>query len=141
MVLEIFRVNGQLLAEGDRLSKQEGLTSARWQVIGALRIADEPLTVAQIARNMGLTRQSVQRIVDLLSLDGLIEMQPNPRHKRARLALLTEDGRTLAERMSVIQREWADSLAHQCDEAELLAALDVLTRLQVALDKRQADDI
>jgi DNA-binding MarR family transcriptional regulator len=58
LVLEIFRVNGLLLAVGDRLTKELGLTSARWQVMGAL--ADGPLTAAQIARKMGLKRQSVQ---------------------------------------------------------------------------------
>ena len=72
LILEIFRANGLLLAAGDRLSKDLGLTSARWQVMGA--IGDGPLTASQVARRMGLTRQSVQRVVDLLAGEGLIAL-------------------------------------------------------------------
>ena len=49
---------------GNRLGAGAGLTSARWQVLAALALAGRPLTVAQIARTMGLSRQSVQRLVD-----------------------------------------------------------------------------
>ena len=79
LVLEIFRVNGLLLAVGDRLTRELGLTSARWQVLGAL--ADGPLTAAQIARNMGLKRQSVQRLVDVLSEQGILIFEDNPHHR------------------------------------------------------------
>src|SRR4029077_9673093 len=54
-VLETFRLNGRLLASGDALVADLGLTSARWQVIGAVALSPVPLSVAQIARNMGLT--------------------------------------------------------------------------------------
>jgi hypothetical protein len=59
LVLEVFRLNGRLLAAGDRMTRPSGQTSARWQVLGAIN--PEPRTVAQIARVMGLARQSVQR--------------------------------------------------------------------------------
>jgi hypothetical protein len=60
LIIEIFRINGRLLAAGDRLVADLGLTSARWQVIGAIAIAGQPQTVPAIARTMGLTRQAVQ---------------------------------------------------------------------------------
>src|SRR5215472_5647353 len=63
VVLATFRVNGLLHAAGHRLAEQEGLTAARWQVLGALALAGRPLTVPQIARRMGLTRQAVQATV------------------------------------------------------------------------------
>ncbi len=64
MILETFRFNGRLLAAGDRLTKELDLSSALWQVLGA--IDEAPLPVAQIARNMGLTRQSVRRMANVL---------------------------------------------------------------------------
>jgi DNA-binding MarR family transcriptional regulator len=64
LVLETFRFNGRLLLAGDRLAKPLELTSSRWQVLGA--IEEKPLTVAQIARKMGLARQNVQRLADAL---------------------------------------------------------------------------
>ena len=87
LVLETFRLNGRFLVAGDRLTKGIGLTSARWQVLGTLRESDTPLTVAQIARNMGLQRQSVQRTVDVMCREGLLRMVDNPRHRRAHALL------------------------------------------------------
>jgi len=86
LILETFRFNGRLLAAGDRLAKPLGLTSSRWQVLGA--IGDRPLPVAQIARNMGLARQNVQRLADVLQEEGFVAYNPNPDHIRHSL----EDG-------------------------------------------------
>jgi len=80
------------LAAGDRLVEPLGLTSARWQVIGAVSLAGQPQTVPSIARAMGLTRQAVQRLVNELVADGLIEGRPNPAHRRANLFALTDLG-------------------------------------------------
>ena len=64
LILDVFRLNGDLLAAGDILVGDLGLSSARWQVLGAIALSPVPLPVAHIARNMGLTRQAVQRVVD-----------------------------------------------------------------------------
>src|SRR5215470_18369283 len=93
VVLEILRVNGLLLATGSQLAAQEGLTAARWQVLGAVALAGRPLTVPQIARRMGLTRQAVQATVNQLHRDTLIETSDNPDHRRSPLINLTERGR------------------------------------------------
>ena len=89
LVLETFRLNGRLLASGDALVADLGLTSARWQVIGAMALSPMPLSVAQIARNMGLTRQAVQRLANEMEADGLMRFAPNPHHQRAKLVVLT----------------------------------------------------
>ncbi len=78
LVVAVFRLNGDLLAAGDALVQDLGLTSARWQVLGAIALAPAPLPVAHIARNMGLARQSVQRLVGEMRADGLIRLAPNP---------------------------------------------------------------
>src|SRR5215470_17520679 len=39
VVLATFRANGLLLAAGHRLAAREGLTAARWQVLGAVALA------------------------------------------------------------------------------------------------------
>ena len=39
LVLDVFRLNGALLASGDTLVKDLGLTSARWQVLGAIALS------------------------------------------------------------------------------------------------------
>ena len=77
LVLKVFRLNGRLLDAADRLTEGSGLTAARWQVLGA--VLHEPLTVAAAARNMGLARQSVQRLANVLVEEGLCKFLPNPR--------------------------------------------------------------
>jgi DNA-binding MarR family transcriptional regulator len=92
LVLEVFRLNGELIAMGDAMVGELGLTSARWQVMGAIALAKMPLPIAQIARNMGLTRQAVQRTANELEGEGFIRFAPNPNHQRAKLAMLTRKG-------------------------------------------------
>lgn len=66
-----------------------GLTSARWQVLAA--VEETPLSAAQIARAMNLTRQSVQHVADFLVDDGLCVYEDNPAQARAKLLRLDED--------------------------------------------------
>lgn len=92
LALAVFAANGRLVSAGNELVAHLGLTSAWWQVLAALRYAPGPLAVAAIARNMGLTRQAVQRIVDLLADQGLVDFRDNPHHRRAKLVVLTPAG-------------------------------------------------
>ena len=92
LALTVFATSGNLIATGNALVAPIGLTSAWWQVLGALRYSPAPLPTVAIARKMGLTRQAVQRIVDLLEERGLVEFQANPHHRRAKLVVLTEAG-------------------------------------------------
>src|SRR4051812_37361037 len=127
VILLAFRANGLLLAGGERLAGGEGLTAARWQVLGAL--AARPLTVPQIARRMGLTRQSVHGTVERLAADGLVELVPNAEHRRSRLVRLTERGHERYTALSTRQATWVNGLADGLDRAELKTAARVLAAL------------
>ncbi len=93
LALAVFETNGCLVDAGNELVRPAGLTTAWWQVLGALGYSSHPLPVSHIARNMGLTRQAVQRVVDLLVERGLVTMEANPHHQRAKLIVLTPAGR------------------------------------------------
>jgi DNA-binding MarR family transcriptional regulator len=109
LVLLVFRLNGLLLAAGDRLTAPAGQTSARWQVMGV--IDHGPLTVSAVARVMGLRRQSVQRTADLLVADGVAEYQDNPADRRAKLLTLTAAGRRALRKIEAAQGAWAGETA------------------------------
>jgi DNA-binding MarR family transcriptional regulator len=132
LVLEIFRINGRLLVAGDRLTEALGLTSARWQVLGAVRY--EALTVAQIGRNMGLQRQSVQRIVDVLVGEGLLELKINPNHKRAKLVCVCPSGQRKLARLRDLQVVWADRIGEGIAAIKILRALELLQHLRRRLE-------
>ncbi|MGW7640044.1 MarR family transcriptional regulator [Streptomyces decoyicus] len=132
--LAVFRLNGQFLSVADGLAGPAGLTAAWWQVLGA--VLPEPLPVAGIARAMGITRQSVQRIADLLVDRGLAEYRPNPAHRRAKLLAPTDEGRAAVARITPGHAEFAARLGEQLggpgDFRRVTAALE---ELSAALDE------
>jgi DNA-binding MarR family transcriptional regulator len=134
LVLEIFRLNGRLIAAGDALVAKIGLTSARWQVLGAIAMQANALPVVRLADAMGLTRQSVQRIVDALAQEGIVAFRPNPHHRRAKLVALTARGAALYRSAMRLQRPWAATLAASLDAASLETTLGVLKALRARLD-------
>ena len=135
LVLEVFRLNGALLAAGDALVGDLGLTSARWQVMGAIASSPVPLPVAHLARTMGLARQSVQRLVDEMGEDGLVRLARNPHHRRAVLVLLTEAGEAAYRAAMTRQERWADRLAAGLAPGGVEAASATLRALGRRLDE------
>lgn len=133
IVLEVFRLGGAMVMEGDELVKHLGLTSARWKVLGALYLAGEPMTVARIAGVMGQTRQGVQRLADVMTGEGILIYTENPYHKKAKLVDLTAEGRVLYEKVSAIQIRWANKLAEGLDEKDAETALKVLQQMYSGL--------
>ena len=133
LVIELFRLNGTMIALGDEMTRDLGLTSARWQVLGA--IGKEPKTVAAAARQMGLTRQNVQRIADWLVESGIAEFVDNPNHRRAKLVALTKEGAALREQLGRRQARWANATGAQFEAGELAAATNMLQRLKKVLER------
>jgi DNA-binding MarR family transcriptional regulator len=127
LVLEVFHFNGALLSTGDRLSRPLSLSSARWQVLGA--VMDEPRSVAQIARAMGLTRQGVQRQADILEGQEFILYAENPDHKRAKLVSLTRKGQLAMSRLSNLQLQWAKEVTAGITGAEIENALRLIKKI------------
>ena len=134
IMLAVFRVNGRLLAKGDEMVGPLGLTSARWQMLGALALAGQPLTAPQMADAMGVTRQAAQKQLNLLLDEGLVEMEPNPRHQRSPLCRLTAAGESVYARALALNTRWTKSLSASVPAADLEVALDVLVRLHQDLD-------
>jgi DNA-binding MarR family transcriptional regulator len=132
LVLEVFRVNRLLLEAGDRLTQPVGLTSARWQVLGV--VEHGPIPVANVARIMGLTRQSVQQTADCLEAEGLIAYSENPHHKRAKLMTLTPKGREALDYVQQRHAEWANQLGEDHALEDLRTALTVLRQVRERLD-------
>jgi DNA-binding MarR family transcriptional regulator len=141
LILDIFRLNGRLLAAGDRLVADLGLTSARWQVLGAIALATTPAPVAWIARSMGLNRQGVQRIANELEQEGLVTFEDNPHHRRAKLVMLTAKGRAACEAAHRLQKPWVNALAKGLTPGDLAATQRVLATVRQRLeDDAHSDD-
>lgn len=130
--LTVFRLNGQFLDVAEQLARPAGLTAAWWQVLGA--VLSEPAPVAGIARQMGITRQSVQRIADILVERGLAEYAENPAHRRAKLVVPTEAGLAAVRRIDPGHADLAERLAEELGRDEFRTVVAVLQRLSEAMD-------
>jgi DNA-binding MarR family transcriptional regulator len=136
VILATFRLNGRLLEVAQGLAAEGGLTAAWWQVLGA--VLDEPRSVPDIARRMGVTRQAVQRVADLLVDRGVAEYRPNPAHRRAKLIACTEAGHWAIRQIALAQRPWADRVASHIGADDLHRTLTTMRRLIEVIETEQA---
>lgn len=136
LILDLFRLNSQLLKAGDRLVAPLGLTSARWQILGAIVAAEHPQPVAWLARDLGANRQNVQRIVNDLQREGLVEFEPNPHHRRAQLVVLTESGQKAFTSAMELQAPWVNQLS----EGLSVKDLETMHRMISTMKERLEND-
>jgi DNA-binding MarR family transcriptional regulator len=135
LILTTFRLNGRLMDVAQEMAEKGGITAAWWQVLGG--VLDQPRSVAQIGRLMGMTRQGVQRVADLLVAKQLAEYRPNPAHRRAKLLACTEAGYWAIRRIGLVQRPFAARIAAEVGTGQLRAALTTMRHLVAVLEADQ----
>src|SRR6266508_3791670 len=131
VIMQVIRLIRDFTAAGEALARPAGQTLARWLVLETIQQA--PATVAEIARRLGLARQSVQRVADVLVRDGYAAYEENPAHRRAKLLRVSAPGHTAL-------RAWSDALGAEVGEADLRRASVVLDRVSAALGSRSPDE-
>ncbi len=95
---------------GETLSRLEGL------VLLSVTESERPLTVPQVGRSLGHSRQVVQRAANHLVELGLVEKLPNPDHKTAALLKATERGEKFE---TTLGRALLDLVGSYLGEADL----------------------
>lgn len=138
LMLDLFRLNSLVVIAGDRLVAPLGLTSARWQVLGAIVAAERPQPVAWLARDLGANRQNVQRIINDLQREGLVTFAPNPHHKRAQLIVLTDKGQLAFKSAMELQEPWVNKLADGVATKDLETIHRVILTLRKKLEGDEA---
>ena len=136
LILTTFRLNGRLMDVAQEMAAEGGITAAWWQVLGG--VLDQPRSVAEIGRLMGMTRQGVQRVADVLVARQLAEYRRNPAHQRAKLLACTEAGYWAIRRISLVQRPFAERVGAQVGADQLRAAL---TTMRGLVDVLEADQL
>lgn len=128
----VYRLNGHVLSIAEDLAGPVGLTGAWWQVLAS--VLREPMSVADISRFVGNTRQAVQRIADRLVDEGLVEFHDNPAHARAKLVAPTEKGRSAVRAIAPAHVELADRLATAYGKDKLAHLLELMEDLEAVLE-------
>ncbi len=135
LVVPVIQLRAHFTRAGEAIARTGGQTLARWLLLETAAIA--PVTVPRAARTLGLSRQSVQRVADLLERDGLAEYEANPGHQRSKLLQLTSRGERTLRAIQAAQRLWADTVAAEIGEPDLRHAVDVVHRLTRALTEQR----
>ncbi|WP_407166728.1 MarR family winged helix-turn-helix transcriptional regulator [Bradyrhizobium sp. ORS 111] len=133
LIPDLFRLNSLLFTAGDRMVARLGLTSARWQILGAIIAAERAQPVAWLARDLGAARQNVQRIVNDLERDGLVTFETNPHHRRAQLVVLTDKGRQAFDAAMRLQLPWVNGLADGLSVKDIETTSRVMSTLRAKL--------
>jgi DNA-binding MarR family transcriptional regulator len=124
LVADVYELAGELERAGEALARAAGQSGARWKVLSAASVGGQ--TVAQLARRLGLARQSVQRVADALEHDRLVRYEANPDHQRSPRVVLTAQGEQVLTRLSTAAARWEDPLAAQMKRDELEQARSLI---------------
>ena len=127
LIIPVIQLEAHFSRAGEAIAASAGQTLARWLALEM--VVDRPATVAQVARRLNLSRQSVQRIADLLERDGLTAYMDNPAHQTSKLMRLTPSGRQTLRTIQASQRAWANSVGASIGEANLRQASRVVDQL------------
>ena len=131
LVADVYELAGALRRSGDELAGRARQSQARWQL---LSVASEGRwTVPAIAGRLGVSRQAVQRVADVLAAEGLVRFTDNPAHRRSPHVELTCSGRATLEHIKGSSRDWRARVAAHFSGDELERTRDTLRRLLAQL--------
>ena len=116
-------------ARVERALADEGLSLAKLGALRHLALAEEPLTLSQLAERHCCGRSNVTALIDRLEADGYVERTVHPNDRRTVRAALTQSGRTAYERAAAILAEHEraiDERLGQAPRAELARGLQTM---------------
>ena len=117
----------RFLAASEEISRAAGVTAQQYQVLLAIRAADDQLTIRALADQLLLTHHAAVQMIDRLTRAQLAERTPSPRDRRAVLLRLTDRGEALVGELAA--RHLAELLRH---EPLIRSSLDQLKALAAA---------
>ncbi len=133
-VADVYQLAGAFRRWGEGIAAEVGQTQVRWQLLSAASVGGR--TVAQLARRLGLARQSVQRTADQLVQDGLAEYRENIDHRRSPHLQLTPAGQQTLEDLIQAARRHHLALAQEMREEDLQIARNVVRDLWDSLEEK-----
>ncbi|MCB2228900.1 MAG: MarR family transcriptional regulator [Desulfarculaceae bacterium] len=135
---EVFHLQAVLATVVDLVHEEAGLGSPQKKVAEILARRG-PSTVPEVAAEMEVSRQFVQTVCNRLEEQGLIVFGPNPRHKRSRLAALSEAGRATLDEVWQREGEIIKQAMPKVAREPVLSATDTLRLLAESLRGALAD--
>ena len=134
-VTSIMRAQQILIAELDGLLRPFGITFSRFEALVLLTFSQRgALPLSKIGERLQVHATSVTNVIDRLEAAGLVRREPNPRDGRGILAVITDEGRRVADEATAVLNQARFGL-NALDEADLKRLFDILRDLRLgALD-------
>lgn len=121
----------------DAVHQSTGITSGMRSVLEAL-YERGALTVPQIARSRGVTRQHIQALADRLIASELIDSHGNPKDRRSPLLRLTEKGTAVFEIVHERETQVLSGMSRALSAHDFDVALSALGALESHLAQERA---
>ena len=127
LVGEVLRASARIAASRSALLIGFGMTGPRLRVMKMIRRRREPRTVSQLARAIGVSRQTLQATVHDLAAAGFVNLEENAFHRRAPIVVLSVQGEACLDRLLQVEQRWIADLTRGFDE-RLLAQTEWVVR-------------
>lgn len=111
-----------------KVSEVTGLPFSRVRILW--RLVDAPMTLRQIADDTGSDAPATTVAVNDLEERGLVERQPHPENRRAKLVSLTRAGRKVVDQMHRTVRDDAPAGLQQLPATDLAHLRRILERIE-----------
>lgn len=136
----ISRASALLQRELERVFAQHGLAGGDFDVLATLRRSGRPVTPGDLSRSTMVTTGGMTKLLDRLEARGLIRREADPRDRRGRLVVLTDDGRALVDRAVEAHLENEQRLLADLSGPKREQLASLLRQLLLALDGRARSD-
>ncbi len=119
----------------DQRAREIGLTRAQWQVLAYLAI-NEGINQVGLADILEIEPITLSRHLERMEEAGLVIRQPDPRDKRARILLLSEQANGLLTEIRALGRRVIDEITAGLTPEEIEAMKHGLRHVRAELSER-----
>ena len=129
-VTSIMRAQQILIAELDAMLRPFGITFSRYETLVLLAYTRAgSLPLSKIGERLQVHATSVTNVIDRLEGAGLVRREPNPRDGRGTLAVITDEGRAVANKATEQLNEARFGMSSLA-QADLRRVFTILRRLR-----------
>jgi len=117
-----------------------GLTAAKRGLLKGVEMLG-PQTVPQMAYVRNVSRQYIQTIVNQLQSAGLVEIIPNPLHRRSGIVKLTPHGERFLTLITEKEKKLLSGLTIEIGDDNLRQTVEVLQKIKGFFDNIRLENI
>lgn len=102
----------------DHALQEFDLTAAQFSVVSQIRLAEQPVTAAEIAQRLESDRPTISGIITRLEKKGLVEKHDHPVDRRSAYLTVREDAVELVDRIMARSEELTSDIFSIYSKAE-----------------------